>query len=70
MRIEGALIDPNKTYKVAGWAPVREDASGELIWDLVARWLKHKKIVSSKNPNMPRIKGFGGSLGMTEHCGV
>lgn len=70
MRIEGALIDPNKTYKVAGWAPVREDASGELIWDLVARWLKHKKIVSSKNPNIPRIKGFGGSLGMTEHCGV
>ncbi|MDC1311533.1 thiosulfohydrolase SoxB [Burkholderiales bacterium] len=70
MRIEGVLIDPNKVYKVAGWAPVRKDASGELVWDLVSRWLKHKKIVSSKNLNTPRIKGFDGSLGMTERCGV
>jgi len=70
MRIADTLIDPNKTYKVAGWASVRADASGELVWDLVARWLKNKKIVLSKDPNIPRIRGVDGSLGMTANCGV
>jgi sulfur-oxidizing protein SoxB len=70
MRIADTLIDPNKIYKVAGWAPVKEGASGEPVWDLVARWLKHKKIVSSRHPNAPRIIGVDGSLGLTERCGV
>ena len=26
MRLNGKPIDPAKTYKVAGWAPVSEDA--------------------------------------------
>ena len=70
MRIADTLIDPNKIYKVAGWAPVKEGASGEPVWDLVARWLKHKKIVSSRHSNAPRIIGVDGSLGLTERCGV
>ena len=68
MRIGETLIEANKIYKVAGWAPVREGVSGEPVWDVVARWLKHKKIVSAKDPNMPRIKGVDGSLGITDQC--
>lgn len=68
MRIGETLIEANRIYKVAGWAPVREGVSGEPVWDVVARWLKHKKIVSAKDPNMPRIKGVDGSLGITDQC--
>jgi hypothetical protein len=36
MRLNGELLDANKTYRVAGWAPVSEDAKnvgGEPIWE-------------------------------------
>ena len=36
MRINGKPIDADKTYKVAGWAPVAEGAKGEPVWDVVA----------------------------------
>nr|HMN57932.1 thiosulfohydrolase SoxB [Ottowia sp.] len=36
MRLKGQPIDPAKTYKVAGWAPVAEDAAkagNPMVWD-------------------------------------
>ena len=36
MMLKGKPVDPNKKYKVAGWAPVAEGATGEPIWDVVA----------------------------------
>ncbi|MEN9560373.1 MAG: hypothetical protein RLZZ502_1584 [Pseudomonadota bacterium] len=41
----GELIEADKHYKVAGWAPVADSAeakAGEPIWDLAARYLKNK----------------------------
>ncbi|NBP21625.1 MAG: hypothetical protein EBV36_07035, partial [Burkholderiaceae bacterium] len=49
MRLNGKLIEAGKTYKVAGWAPVSEEAKaagGEAIWDLMARHLKEVKTKS------------------------
>ena len=43
MSLNGKPIEADKTYKVAGWAPVSEaarDAGGEPIWELVARHLR------------------------------
>jgi len=57
MRLNGNLIDANKKYKVAGWAPVAEGASGEPIWDVVATWLKSKKYITPRKLNAPRIIG-------------
>ena len=40
MRLNGSLIDADKSYRVAGWAPVSEEARGsnaEPIWDLMSR---------------------------------
>src|SRR5690606_2249067 len=36
MMLKGKRIEPNKTYKVAGWAPVSEEAkdSGPAVWDV------------------------------------
>jgi sulfur-oxidizing protein SoxB len=56
---QGQPIDPAKTYKVAGWAPVSEEAknSGEPIWDVVAKYLRDIKTVKPVNLNLPTLKG-------------
>jgi sulfur-oxidizing protein SoxB len=64
MRLNGKLIDANKAYKVAGWAPVAEGASGEPVWDVVAAWIKDKKTIPSVKPNVPRIIGMDGNPGL------
>lgn len=64
MRLNGKLIDANKSYKVAGWAPVAEGATGEPIWDVVAGWLRTQKNVSPRKLNTPRIIGIEGNPGI------
>jgi sulfur-oxidizing protein SoxB len=67
MTLNGKLIDPNKTYKVAGWAPVAEEAKaagGEPIWDVVAKYLRDIKTVKAKQLNMPIIEGAKGNPGI------
>jgi sulfur-oxidizing protein SoxB len=58
MRIKGKPVDPNKTYKVAGWAPVAEGASGTPIWDVVAEYLRAKKVIKGIKLNTPKIVGM------------
>jgi sulfur-oxidizing protein SoxB len=64
MRLGGKPLDPAKRYKVAGWAPVAEGASGEPIWDVVSRWLRDKKTVSPRKLNLPVLKGVEGNPGL------
>jgi sulfur-oxidizing protein SoxB len=64
MRLGGVPLDPKKTYKVAGWAPVAEGAKGEPIWDVVEQWLKSKKTVSPRTLNQPRLIGIEGNPGI------
>ena len=53
-----------RQYKVAGWAPVAEGASGEAVWDVVAQFLRAKKVVSAVKPNRPRLHGIGANPGL------
>ena len=67
MRLNGKDIDPSKTYKVAGWAPVSEDAKnagGEPIWDVIERHLRDVKVVKAVKLNEPVIKGIKNNPGM------
>jgi len=57
MRLGGRLIDAGRRYKVAGWAPVAEGASGEPVWDVAARYLRAKRTVPPLKPNVPRLTG-------------
>ena len=57
-------IQPEKRYKVAGWAPVAEGASGEPIWDLLARHLRARKTIAALEPRMPRLVGVSGNPGL------
>jgi sulfur-oxidizing protein SoxB len=63
MRLGGRPLEADKTYKVAGWAPVAEGASGEPIWNVVARYLQAKKIITPHTLNLPTIRGTSGNPG-------
>ena len=63
MRLGGVLLEADKSYRVASWAPVAEGASGEPIWDLMARYLKSQKIIAPRALNVPVIKGVAGNPG-------
>jgi sulfur-oxidizing protein SoxB len=59
MTIKGKPVDASKTYKVAGWAPVGEGVQGEPIWDVVASYLRDKKVIKGLKLNEPKIIGVG-----------
>lgn len=63
MTLNGKAIDPNKTYKVAGWASMQQ-TEGEPIWEVVARWLRSKKTIDSIDVKQPMIKGLSGNRGV------
>ncbi len=66
MRFDGQPMDAQKTYKVAGWAPVAEGASGEPIWALVEAYLKDKKVIAPRQLNRPRLVNFPANTGLAE----
>uniref|UniRef100_UPI002FCB1B5D 5'-nucleotidase C-terminal domain-containing protein n=1 Tax=Ramlibacter sp. TaxID=1917967 RepID=UPI002FCB1B5D len=61
MRLGGKPIDASRTYKVAGWAPVSEEAAkagNKPVWELVEQWLKARGgKVSARKPNLPAVTG-------------
>ena len=61
MRLNGKPIEADKKYKVAGWAPVAEEArnaGNPQVWDLVETWLKAKGgKVGPRKLNTPKITG-------------
>ena len=64
MRLAGRPIDSARKYKVAGWAPVAEGASGEPVWDVVARYLRDRKTIAPPKLNLPRLTGVEGNPGI------
>ncbi len=64
MMLDGKPIEADKTYKVAGWAPVAAGAEGEPVWEVVARYLRDKKTITEVTLNEPRIKGVEGNQGI------
>jgi sulfur-oxidizing protein SoxB len=55
MRLDGRPLEAGKRYKVAGWAPVTEGASGEPVWDLAARYLRARRSIAPLAPGVPRL---------------
>ena len=67
MRLDGKAIDAAKTYKVAGWAPVAEEArsaGNKQVWDVVEQWLKAKGRITPRRINTPRLIGVQGNPGL------
>ncbi|MGH8707110.1 MAG: 5'-nucleotidase C-terminal domain-containing protein, partial [Burkholderiales bacterium] len=57
LRVGGRPLEAAKRYKVAGWAPVAEGASGEAVWEVAARYLRAKRVVPPLGPFAPRSTG-------------
>jgi len=67
MELNDKAIDSAKKYKVAGWAPVAEEArsaGGEPIWEVVARYLRAQKTIKPRTLNVPALHGVEGNPGM------
>ncbi|PZX23415.1 putative periplasmic 5'-nucleotidase, putative soxB homolog [Cupriavidus phytorum] len=67
MRLAGKPLEAGKTYKVAGWAPVAEEAresGGAPVWDVMAQWLRSTREVSARPLNLPRVRGMDGNAGI------
>ena len=64
MRIQGRPMEAQKTYKVAGWAPVAEGARGEPVWDVVERYLRDRRTIAPRAPNLPRLIGMERNPGL------
>ncbi len=68
MRLGGKAVEAGKTYKVAGWAPVAEEASkagNKPVWDVVETWLKNQGgRVKPRTVNTPKLVGVQGNPGL------
>ena len=62
MRLDGKAIEAGKQYKVAGWAPVAEDAKNapgvRPVWEVVEEWLRARGgVVKARQANVPTLAG-------------
>ncbi|MEI7536539.1 MAG: thiosulfohydrolase SoxB [Comamonadaceae bacterium] len=61
MRLNGRPVQADKKYKVAGWAPVAEEARNQgnkQVWEVVESWLKSQGgRVSKRQINSPKLMG-------------
>ena len=64
MRLNGKLIEADKRYKVAGWAPVAEGAQGAPIWEVVEQYFKAHPVIKPIKPNQPALVGMKGNPGI------
>ena len=69
MVLGGQPIEASKTYKVAGWAPVAEEARSaghKPVWDVLETWLKAQGggRVKPRRINTPRLIGTTGNPGV------
>jgi S-sulfosulfanyl-L-cysteine sulfohydrolase len=61
MRLNGKPLEASRQYKVAGWAPVAEEArsaGNKPVWELVETWLKARGgTVAPRKLNVPQLTG-------------
>ena len=70
MSLGGKAIDADRKYKVAGWAPVAEEArtapGNRPVWEVVESWLKSQPDghVRQRRINTPTVVGVQGNAGI------
>ena len=69
MRLAGTPIEADKKFKVAGWAPVAEEArsapGNKPVWDVTESWLKAQGgRIKPRTINTPKLVGVAGNPGI------
>ncbi|MEE9343859.1 MAG: 5'-nucleotidase C-terminal domain-containing protein [Gammaproteobacteria bacterium] len=69
----GELIDPDKKYKVAGWAVVGRTPNGRLMWDVTRDYILNNRgednILSLPKINHPKLVGVSENPGIADYPG-
>jgi S-sulfosulfanyl-L-cysteine sulfohydrolase len=60
---DGTPVEPDKSYRVAGWASVNPQ-SGKPVWDVVAKHLRAEKTLTLKKLNRVALKGMADNPGV------
>ena len=63
--LNGRPLDAGKQYRVAGWAPVAEGASGRPVWEYVADYLRSKKVIAAPRLNLPHLSRSANNPGLS-----
>lgn len=71
---DGREVDPDATYKVAGWAQVNRTPEGRLLWDITRDYiLKHRdpgtKVLTMGKINHPKLAGVSDDPGLENYPG-
>ena len=64
LRLGGVALGASTKYKVAGWAPVGDNAKGEPIWEVIAQYLRHEKTIIPRALNLPKLFGVADNPGL------
>jgi sulfur-oxidizing protein SoxB len=67
LTLRGNPLDADRKYKVAGWAPVSEEArtaASEPVWEVVARYLRAQKTIRAPAVDAPKLIGVTGNPGI------
>ena len=63
----GERIESDKRYKVAGWATVGSQSTGRPIWDVVAEYLRSRKVATIAKLNTPKLLNVDGNPGVADY---
>jgi sulfur-oxidizing protein SoxB len=70
---DGSKIEPDKTYKVAGWATVNRTPEGRLMWDVVHDYILAAKgadnVLKLPRINHPKLIGVQDNPGIADYPG-
>ena len=62
---DGRPVEPDKSYRVAGWASVNPQ-SGDPVFAVVGEYLRAQKTLKIERPNRVTLKGVGDNPGVAE----
>jgi len=69
----GHLIEPDQTYRVAGWASVNRTPEGRLMWDVVHDYIisqrDKNKVLNLPKINHPKLIGVKENPGIADYPG-
>ncbi len=69
----GEKIQPDKNYKLAGWATVNRTPEGRLVWDIVRDYILQTKgsddVLKLAKINRPKLLGVADNLGVADYEG-
>jgi sulfur-oxidizing protein SoxB len=70
---DGSPIEPDKMYKVAGWASVNRTPEGRLMWDIVRDYIVANRtkdnVLKLPKINHPKLVGVSANPGIADYPG-